>query len=97
VNVVTCLSGSIELIFSTMLFSNIINMTVFRDFAEFNIGMNVPPPVMNMNREPVTNKNRGEFEARNAILKRKQENERRVERYQWNFSWVALFCSYMHV
>ncbi|XP_024640376.1 E3 ubiquitin ligase PQT3-like isoform X2 [Medicago truncatula] len=50
-----------------------------RDFAEFNIGMNVPPPVMNMNREPVMNKNREDFEARNAILK-KQENERRVER-----------------
>ena len=72
-NVVTCLSGSIELIFSTMLFSNIINMTVFRDFAEFNIGMNVPPPVMNVNRK--------EFEGRNAILSRKQENERQVERY----------------
>ncbi|CAJ2639461.1 unnamed protein product [Trifolium pratense] len=43
-----------------------------RDFADFNMGLNVPPPVMNMNRE--------EFEARKANLKRKQENERWGER-----------------
>ncbi|GAU32803.1 hypothetical protein TSUD_152520 [Trifolium subterraneum] len=43
-----------------------------RDFADYSMGMNVPPPVMNMNRE--------EFEARQANLRRKQENERRGER-----------------
>ncbi|KAI5409766.1 E3 ubiquitin ligase PQT3-like isoform X2 [Lathyrus oleraceus] len=41
-----------------------------RDFAEFGIGMNVPPPVMN----------REEFDARNANLRRKHENERWGER-----------------
>jgi E3 ubiquitin-protein ligase RBBP6 len=46
---------------------------MFRDFADFSMGMNVPPPVMNMNRE--------EFEARKANMRRKQENERLGERY----------------
>ncbi|XP_027335778.1 E3 ubiquitin ligase PQT3-like isoform X2 [Abrus precatorius] len=41
-----------------------------RDLAEFNMGMNVPPPVMS----------REEFEARKADLRRKRENERRGER-----------------
>jgi hypothetical protein len=50
-------------------------MTVFRDLAEFNMGMNVPLPALS----------REEFEARKADLRRKRENERRVERYKWNF------------
>lgn len=54
-----------------MPFCNKIIMTLFRDFAEFGIGMNVPPPVMN----------REEFDARNANLRRKHENERWGERY----------------
>ncbi|XP_058788328.1 E3 ubiquitin ligase PQT3-like isoform X2 [Vicia villosa] len=41
-----------------------------RDFAEFGTGMNVPPPVMN----------REEFDARNANMRRKHENERWGER-----------------
>ncbi|KAJ1422413.1 Zinc finger, RING/FYVE/PHD-type [Sesbania bispinosa] len=41
-----------------------------RDFADFSMGMNVPPPVMS----------REEFEARKADLRRKCENERRGER-----------------
>ncbi|KAL5077772.1 hypothetical protein RYX36_016756 [Vicia faba] len=41
-----------------------------RDFTEFGMGMNVPPPVMN----------RDEFDARNANLRRKHENERCGER-----------------
>jgi E3 ubiquitin-protein ligase RBBP6 len=48
---------------------------MFRDFADFSMGMNVPPPVMNMNM------NREEFEARKANMRRKQENERLGERY----------------
>jgi E3 ubiquitin-protein ligase RBBP6 len=48
-----------------------------RDFADFSMGMNVPPPVMNMNM----NMNREEFEARKANMRRKQENERLGERY----------------
>lgn len=63
-------------------------MTVSRDFADFNRGMNVPPPVIN----------RDEFEARKANnMRRKHENERWGERYKWNFAWVALLCSDMHV
>lgn len=45
-------------------------MNVFRDLAEFSMGMNAPPPVMS----------REEFEARKADLRRKRENERRGER-----------------
>ncbi|XP_058764496.1 E3 ubiquitin ligase PQT3-like [Vicia villosa] len=41
-----------------------------RDLAEFSMGMNGPPPAMS----------REEFEARNANLRRKRENERRGER-----------------
>ncbi|XP_045792306.1 E3 ubiquitin ligase PQT3-like isoform X1 [Trifolium pratense] len=41
-----------------------------RDLADFSMGMNVPPPAMS----------REEFEARKADLRRKRENERRVER-----------------
>ncbi|KAK2356256.1 RING-type E3 ubiquitin transferase [Trifolium repens] len=41
-----------------------------RDLAEFSMGMNVPPPALS----------REEFEARKADLRRKRENERRVER-----------------
>ncbi|KAJ7952532.1 DWNN domain, A CCHC-type zinc finger protein [Quillaja saponaria] len=40
-----------------------------RGLAEFNMGMNVPPPIMS----------REEFEARKADLRRKRENERRGE------------------
>ena len=43
-----------------------------RDLAEFGMGMNVAPPIMS----------REEFEARQADLRRKRENERRGERYQ---------------
>lgn len=46
-------------------------MTVFRDLADFSMGMNVPPPVMS----------REEFEARKADMRRKRENDRRPERY----------------
>ncbi|KAK8505599.1 hypothetical protein V6N12_038338 [Hibiscus sabdariffa] len=38
-----------------------------RDLAEFGMGMNVPPPIMS----------REEFEARQAALRRKRENDRR--------------------
>lgn len=55
-----------------MSYSKLIIMTVFRDLAEFSMGMNGPPPAMS----------REEFEARNANLRRKRENERRVERYK---------------
>ncbi|KAB2054006.1 hypothetical protein ES319_A12G225600v1 [Gossypium barbadense] len=41
-----------------------------RDLAEFGMGMNVAPPIMS----------REEFEARQAALRRKRENERRSER-----------------
>ncbi|XP_022736030.1 E3 ubiquitin ligase PQT3-like isoform X1 [Durio zibethinus] len=41
-----------------------------RDLAEFGMGMNVAPPIMS----------REEFEARQADLRRKRENERRGER-----------------
>ncbi|XP_039036281.1 E3 ubiquitin ligase PARAQUAT TOLERANCE 3-like isoform X1 [Hibiscus syriacus] len=41
-----------------------------RDLAEFGMGMNVAPPIMS----------REEFEARQATLRRKRENERRGER-----------------
>jgi E3 ubiquitin-protein ligase RBBP6 len=58
-----------------MPFCNIIYITMCRDFADFSMGMNVPPPVMNMNM------NREEFEARKANMRRKQENERLGERY----------------
>lgn len=76
-----------DTLFSGMSYCNIIIMTLFRDLAEFGMGMNVPPPVMS----------REEFEARKADLRRKRENERRGERYKWNFSWVAMSCSDMHV
>lgn len=55
-----------------MSYSKLIIMTVFRDLAEFSMGMNGPPPAMS----------REEFEARNANLRRKRENERRGERYK---------------
>jgi E3 ubiquitin-protein ligase RBBP6 len=58
-----------------MPFCNIIYITMCRDFADFSMGLNVPPPVMNMNM------NREEFEARKANMRRKQENERLGERY----------------
>jgi E3 ubiquitin-protein ligase RBBP6 len=54
-------------------------MTVFRDLAEFSMGMNVPPPAMR------------EFEARKADLRRKRENVRRVERYKWNLGGYVMF------
>jgi E3 ubiquitin-protein ligase RBBP6 len=60
-----------------MPFCNIIYITMCRDFADFSMGLNVPPPVMNMNM----NMNREEFEARKANMRRKQENERLGERY----------------
>jgi len=60
---------------------NIIIMTVFRDLAEFSMGMNVPPPAMS----------REEFEARKADVRRKRENERRVERYKWNSNGYVMF------
>ncbi|KAH1074990.1 hypothetical protein J1N35_027318 [Gossypium stocksii] len=41
-----------------------------RDLAEFGMGMNVAPPIMS----------REEFEARQAALRRKRENDRRSER-----------------
>lgn len=44
---------------------------LYRDLAEFGMGMNVAPPIMS----------REEFEARQADLRRKRENERRGERY----------------
>lgn len=50
---------------------NIIIYDLFRDLADFGMGMNVPPPVMS----------REEFEARKADMRRKRENERRAERY----------------
>ncbi|KAK2446817.1 DWNN domain, a CCHC-type zinc finger [Trifolium repens] len=50
-----------------------------RDLAEFSMGMNVPPPAMR------------EFEARKADLRRKRENERRVERYKWNLGGYVMF------
>lgn len=56
-------------------------MTVFRDLAEFSMGMNVPPPAMS----------REEFEARKADARRKRENERRVERYKWNLNGYVMF------
>lgn len=57
-------------------------MIVFRDLADFSMGMNVPPPPPVMSRE--------EFEARKADLRRKRENERRGERYSWNVYWMAI-------
>jgi len=44
---------------------------MFRDLADFGMGMNVPHPVMS----------REEFEARKVDMRRKRENERRGERY----------------
>lgn len=49
----------------------LLNLMVCRDLAEFGMGMNVAPPIMS----------REEFEARQAALRRKRENERRSERY----------------
>lgn len=56
-------------------------MTVFRDLADFSMGMNVPPPVMS----------REEFEARKADMRRKRENDRRPERYT-----EPLFDGWLH-
>ena len=70
-NVVACLSYCMcRSLFFGKPNCYIINLNVFRDLAEFSMGMNVPPPVMS----------REEFEARKADLRRKRENERRSER-----------------
>lgn len=47
-----------------------ISWDMFRDLAEFSMGMHAPPPIMS----------REQFEARKADLRRKLEIERRGER-----------------
>lgn len=58
-------------------------MYILRDLADFGMGMNIAPPTMS----------REEFEARKAGLglRRKHENERRVERYM-KLSNASFFC-----
>ena len=46
-------------------------LDIFRDLADFSMGMNTLPPIMS----------REEFEARKAGLRKKREGERRGERY----------------
>lgn len=62
--------------------NGLLNWMLYRDLAEFGMGMNVAPPIMS----------REEFEARQADLRRKRENERRGERYWAYFlilSWLG--------